>query len=168
MLHEHFRTFARFNQWTNRQVYKAVAGLPEAEVRKVRPAAYFGSILGTLNHILAIDRLWFGRVSGVPSGITRLDVVLYDTFPALDAARQAEDRHIVELVDGLDEATLAGERAYTDTKGNPWTMPVRLMLATVFNHQTHHRGQAHALLKEAGVEPPALDLPVFLATMKPR
>ena len=90
MLHEHFRTFARFNRWTNQQVYRAVADLPEAEVRKVRPAAYFGSILGTLNHVLVTDRLWFGRVSGVPSGTTRLDVVLYDNFPALDAARQAD------------------------------------------------------------------------------
>ncbi|MGH7186870.1 MAG: DinB family protein [Pseudomonadota bacterium] len=168
MLHEHFRTLGRFNQWTNREIYRAVAGLPEAEYRKVRPAAYFGSIHGTLNHILAIDRLWFGRVAGVPSGITRLDVILYDNFPALDDARQAEDRRIVELVDGLDEATLAGERAYKDTKGNPGSLPVRLMLATVFNHQTHHRGQVHALLKEAGVEPPALDLPVFLAATKPR
>ena len=168
MLHEHFRTFGRFNQWANREIYRAVAGLPEADYRKTRPAAYFGSIHGTLNHILAIDRLWFGRIAGVPAGITRLDAILYDTLPALEEARQAEDRQIIDLVDGLDAATLAGERAYTDTKGNPWTMPIRHMLATVFNHQTHHRGQVHALLKEAGVEPPALDLPVFLGSRKRR
>ncbi len=166
MLHEHFRTFGCFNQWANRQIYGAVAGLPEAEYRKLRPAAYFGSIHGTLNHLLAIDRLWFGRIADAPSGITRLDVILYDAFAPLNEARQAEDRRIIELVDGLDAAALAGERAYTDTKGNPWAMPVRHMLATVFNHQTHHRGQVHALLKEAGVEPPALDLPVFLASRK--
>jgi len=168
MLHEHFRTFGRFNQWANREIYRAVAGLPEAAYRKVRPAAYFGSIHGTLNHILAIDRLWFGRVADVPAGITRLDVILHDTFAALDEARQIEDRRIVELVDGLDEATLAGERKYKDTKGNPGSMPIRYMLATVFNHQTHHRGQVHALLKEAGVEPPALDLPVYLAAAAKR
>ena len=162
MLCDHFRTFARFNQWANGEIYDAVANLPEAEVRKQRPAAYFGSIHGTLNHILVVDRLWFGRMAGIDPGIDRLDLILYEDFPALHDARQAEDRRIVDLIDGLDEAAVAENRVYTDTKGHPWTMPVRQMLAAVFNHQTHHRGQVHAMLKEAGVEPPALDLPVYL------
>jgi uncharacterized damage-inducible protein DinB len=166
MLHEHFRTLAHFNQWANRQIYEVVAKLPAAEVTKQRPAAYFGSILNTLNHLLVVDRLWFGRVADVPSGLTRLDEILYDDFAALRAACQAEDQRIIDLVDGLDDATLAGDRAYSDTKGRPWTMPVRRMLTAVFNHQTHHRGQVHALLKEAGVEPPALDLPVFMYAEK--
>ncbi len=162
MLHEHFRTFGRFNQWANGKIYGAVESLPEAEVRKDRPAAYFGSILDTLNHILVVDRLWFGRVAGIDSGIDRLDLILYEDFPALHNARQAEDRRIVDLIDGLDEAAVAGNREYNDMKGNPWTLPVRQMLATIFNHQTHHRGQVHAMLTDAGVEPPALDLPVYL------
>lgn len=162
MMHEHFRTFAGFNRWANGQVYGVVESLPEAEVRKDRPAAYFTSILGTLNHILVVDRLWFGRVAGIDSGIKSLDQVLYEDFPALRDARQAEDQRIVDLIEGLDETALAGNRDYLDTNGNPWTMPIRQMLATVFNHQTHHRGQVHALLKEAGIEPPALDLPVYL------
>ena len=166
MLHEHFRTCAHFNRWANRKIYDAVANLPAAEVTKQRPAAYFGSILNTLNHLLVVDRLWFGRVAGVPSGLTRLDEILHDDFASLSAARQAEDQRIVDLIDGMDDAALAGERAYSDTKGKPWTMPVRRMLAAVFNHQTHHRGQVHALLKEAGAEPPALDLPVFLYAEK--
>jgi len=166
MMCDHFQTFARFNQWANREIYGAVVGLPEAEIHKQRPAAYFGSILGTLNHILAIDRLWFGRMAGVDSGINRLDQILYEDFPALQEVRQTEDQRIVDLVDGWDEAALAGTRDYKDIKGNPWTMPIRRMLATVFNHQTHHRGQVHALLKEAGQEPPALDLPVFLFAEK--
>ncbi len=162
MMHEHFRTFAGFNQWANGRVYGAVTSLPEAEVRKDRPAAYFGSILGTLNHILVTDRLWFGRVAGIESGIKSLDQVLYEDFPPLHDARQAEDKRIVDMIDGLDEAAVAGNQDYMDTAGNPWTMPIRQMLATVFNHQTHHRGQVHALLKEAGVEPPSLDLPLYL------
>lgn len=166
MLHEHFRIFGRFNQWANREIYGAVASLPEAEVRKARPAAYFGSIHGTLNHILVVDRLWFGRMAGIDPGIERLDLILYEDFPTLQDARHAEDRRIVDLVDGLDEAALAGQRDYKDIKGNPWTLPLRQMLATVFNHQTHHRGQVHALLKEAGREPPALDLPVYLHAEK--
>ncbi len=166
MLQEHFRTFARFNQWANRESYGAVENLPTAEIHKTRPAAYFGSIHGTLNHILVVDRLWFGRMAGIDPGIDRLDLILYQDFPTLRDARQAEDRRIVDLVEGWDEAAMAGNRDYKDIKGNPWTLPIRRMLATVFNHQTHHRGQVHALLKEAGVEPPALDLPVFLFAEK--
>ena len=166
MLHDHFRTFGHFNRWANREIYGAVAGLPEGEIHKERPAAYFGSIQGTLNHILVVDRLWFGRIAGTDPGVTRLDQILHDDFPALRTARQAEDTRIIELIEGLDEAALAGDCDYTDTKGNPWTLPIRRMLATVFNHQTHHRGQVHALLKEAGAEPPALDLPVFLYAEK--
>jgi len=105
-------------------------------------------------------------MAGVDSGINRLDQILYEDFPALQEVRQTEDQRIVDLVDGWDEAALAGTRDYKDIKGNPWTMPIRRMLATVFNHQTHHRGQVHALLKEAGQEPPALDLPVFLFAEK--
>jgi uncharacterized damage-inducible protein DinB len=166
MLQEHFRTFGRFNQWANREIYGAVASLPESEWYKKQPAAYFGSIHGTLNHNLVVDRLWFGRVAGIDPGITQLDLILFEDFPALQEAREDEDRRIVELVDSLDEAALAGERSYNDTKGRPWTMPVRHMLAAVFNHQTHHRGQVHALLKNAGVEPPPLDLPVYLFANK--
>jgi len=162
MLHEHFRTFGGFNQWANRKIYDAAASLSDAEIHKDRPAAYFGSIQGTLNHILVVDRLWFGRVAGIESGIDRLDLVLYEDFLALREARQAEDRRIVDLIDGMDDATVASNRDYIDTEGNPGTLPIRQMLAAVFNHQTHHRGQVHALLKEAGVEPPALDLPVYL------
>ncbi len=166
MMCDHFQTFARFNQWANREIYDVVTNLPETEVYKKRPAAYFGSIQGTLNHILVIDRLWFGRIAGIDPGITRLDLILHEDFPPLHEARQAEDLRIVNLVDGLDEAALAGNCDYNDTSGKPWTMPIRRMLATVFNHQTHHRGQVHALLKEAGQEPPALDLPVFLFAEK--
>jgi len=158
MLHEHFRTLAHVNQWANRQIYEAVAKLPAAEVTKQRPAAYFGSILNTLNHLLVVDRLWFGRVADVPSGLTRLDEILHDDFAALSAARQAEDRRIVELIDGLDDAVLAGDRSYTDTKGRPWTMPVRRMLTAVFNHQTHHRGQITTLLTQQGCDPGSTDL----------
>ncbi len=161
MLHDHFRTMARFNAWANRRIYDAVGGLPEDEYRKARPAAYFGSIHGTLNHLLATDRLWFGRVEGVDRGVTALDQILCDGFASLRTAREAEDERIIALVDGLDEVALAGELSYRSMLGGTLALPLRVALAAVFNHQTHHRGQVHALIKEAGAEPPALDIPVY-------
>jgi len=161
MLHDHFRTLARFNAWANTQIYDAVGALPEGEYEKTRPAAYFGSIHGSLNHLLVVDRLWFGRVEGVDRGITGLDQILHDDFSGLRAAREAEDERIVVLVDGLGEEALTTDLSYRSMTGGALAMPLNVVLAAVFNHQTHHRGQVHALAKEAGAEPPALDIPVY-------
>lgn len=161
MLHDHFRTLARFNAWANTRLYDAVGALPEGEYRKARPAAYFGSIHGTLNHLLAVDRLWFGRIEGVDRGVAALDQILCEDLATLRAARQAEDEHIIALVDGLEEVALARDLSYRSMLGGALTLPLSVALATVFNHQTHHRGQVHALIKEAGAEPPALDIPVY-------
>jgi uncharacterized damage-inducible protein DinB len=163
MLSEHYRTMGRFNAWANRTIYEAVATLSEADYLKQRPAAYFGSIHGTLNHLLVVDLLWFGRVEGVAPGVTSLDQTLHKDFEALRGARQAEDARIVALMDGLDEARLAEDLHFTATTGTAHVLPLRIALAAVFNHQTHHRGQVHALLNEAGAEPPALDIPVYWA-----
>jgi uncharacterized damage-inducible protein DinB len=161
MLHDHFRTLARFNAWANTRIYGAVGALPEGEYKKARPAAFFGSIHGTLNHLLVVDRLWFGRVEGVDRGIAGLDQIVHGDFSGLRAAREAEDERIVALVDGLGDESLATDLSYRSMTGATLAMPLNVVLAAVFNHQTHHRGQVHALVKEAGAEPPALDIPVY-------
>ena len=153
----------RFNAWANRRVYDAAAGLDDAECRKARPAAFFGSIHGTLNHLLVVDLLWFGRIEGTDPGVTGLDQILYDDLAELRAAREAEDARIVGLIDAMSEDDLAREVSFKLKTGASVTMSVGQMLATVLNHQTHHRGQVHALLKEAGVPPPPLDIVYYLA-----
>ena len=162
MLDEHFRLLAGFNAWANQRLYEAVADLPGAEYRKARACAFFTSVHGTLNHLLVVDRLWFGRVAGVDAGISSLDQILYDDFAALRTAREAEDARIVALVEGFDDAGLAQERRFRMiTVPEEQALPVHLMLATVFNHQTHHRGQVHAMLSETAVVPPPLDIIYF-------
>jgi uncharacterized damage-inducible protein DinB len=162
MQSDHFRMLAGYNAWANSEIYGAVAGLPEAEYRKTRPCAYFGSIHATLNHILLGDRLWFTRAAGESHAVTGLDQILYEGFDDLRAAREAEDAGILAFTEGLDEAAISGTRRFRlVSEPGEKTMRIGLMLATVFNHQTHHRGQVHAMLKEAGVEPPSLDLIVY-------
>ncbi|MEE8502198.1 MAG: DinB family protein, partial [Kiloniellales bacterium] len=87
MLQDHFRMMGRFNAWANRRVYDAVAALGDDDYRKTRPAAFFGSIHGTLNHLLVVDHLWFGRIEGTDSGVTSLDQILQDDLAGLRAAR---------------------------------------------------------------------------------
>lgn len=158
-----YQILARFNRWVNGRLYGCVAGLPDADYRADR-GAFFGSVHATLNHILIGDLLWFGRIEdAVPAEITALDQIVHDEFAALKAAREAMDGRIVEIVDGLGDDGLDEEitfRQLTQTK--PLVQPARRMLLTVFNHQTHHRGQVHCLLTQAGIEPPALDIMVYV------
>ncbi len=159
MLTDHFRMLARYNAWANRRVYEVAAALPEADYRRPRPCAFFTSIHGTLNHLLVVDRLWLARIEGATHGIESLDQILHDDLAALRRGQAASDARMIGLVDGLGEADLAGERRY-DMLSAPGacSSPVQLILATLFNHQTHHRGQVHAMLKETRVPPPPLDI----------
>ena len=159
---DHLALMARFNGWANQRLYASVAGLPDAAYRAER-GAFFGSIHRTLNHLLAVDRLWTGRILGRDRGIRALDQVLYDDFAALREARADEDRQLVELVDGLSAAQLAAAVRYRRIIGTGLE-EVRAghILLTLFNHQTHHRGQVHVLLTQADVLPPPLDVVFYL------
>jgi uncharacterized damage-inducible protein DinB len=161
MTPEHFRTLGRYNRWANGRLYDACALLDDAEYRKPRPA-FFGSIHGTLNHLLVGDRVWLGRIERAPSGIERLDQILYDDLAALRAAREAEDARILSLVDRLDEGALTRELDYANMAGAPQRTRLDWVLVHLFNHETHHRGQAHGLLSQTAVAPPPLDLIFFL------
>ncbi len=160
---EYFQTFARYNTWANGLVYDAAAELPDGAYRTPRPAAYFSSLHGTLNHILVGDRVWLSRFEALEAGVTSLDQILFDDFAELRTAREAEDARIENYTGGLTAEAIAGDLNFrTLVKPVDLSMPLWQALGHFFNHQTHHRGQAHALLKEAGVEPPVLDLVYYL------
>jgi uncharacterized damage-inducible protein DinB len=154
---EHFRMLARYNAEANRLLYDACARLPDAERTRARPA-FFRSIHGTLNHILVGDRIWMARFAGQAVPSTGLDAILYADFAALRVAREAEDARIEAFAAALQPAALAGSIRYVNHAGLPYDDPVPLLLAHVFNHQTHHRGQVHDLLSQTDVAPPSLDL----------
>jgi uncharacterized damage-inducible protein DinB len=165
---DYFRTLARYNQWANRKLYAAVAALPEGEYMKPRQA-FFGSLHGTLNHGLVGDRLWMGRITGHDSGIRALDQILYGDFAGLRVARAAEDAQIINAIDAMDAPTLNTTLRYRTIVGDAMmATPMRLVLAHLFNHATHHRGQAHGLLSQTSVAPPPLDLMFYLREAAPQ
>ena len=164
---EYFRTLGRYNRWANQRLYTACARLSEAEYLKKRPS-FFGSLHATLNHVLVGDRIWLGRLTGHPAAhIKSLDQILYPEFAGLHVAREAEDAAILHYVDSLDEPTLNSTLRYKSMDGETLAFPVRYVLGHLFNHQTHHRGQAHGLLSQADVEPPPLDLLLYLRESAP-
>jgi uncharacterized damage-inducible protein DinB len=163
MMREHFRTLARYNRWANARLYAAAGSLSEEEYRADR-GVFFRSVHGTLNHLLVVDRLWLARITGErnPDAPVRLDAILHEERDALAAARAREDERIEAVVDGLDETRLAAPLRYRTTLGWEHEQPVAEVLAHMFNHQTHHRGQAHAVLTGLGREAPPMDLVLYL------
>lgn len=161
---QHFQMMAAYNRWANEVLYEA-AGTLTAEEFGRDSGAFFGSMKGTLNHILTADRIWMRRFTGEGDAPDRLDAILHNALPALKLARQAEDRRIVEWIGGLDEQALQGRFTYMSIV-NPRTISQRVApaLTHFFNHQTHHRGQAHMVLSVLGKEPPSLDLAYFHRT----
>ncbi|QIN80911.1 damage-inducible protein DinB [Rubrobacter marinus] len=148
---------AAYNRLANRRLYEACARLTDSE-RKARRPAFFGSIHGTLNHLLVGDRIWLARFSGEVVPSTGLDTILYEGFEKLGEAREREDARIEEFVAGIDEGFLRSAIRYENNEGRTVQDPVDVLLPHFFNHETHHRGQVHDMLCQTDVPPPVLDL----------
>ena len=159
MLKAHFDQLAAYNRWANRRVYDDAATLPD-EVRKRAVGLFFGSLHGTLNHMLVADYIWMRRFTGEGPQPARLNQILYEDFSELRAARQAEDERIVGFVTGLEGYDRV--ITYQNSTGKTYQQALGPALAHFFNHQAHHRGQLHAGLTIAGIREPApLDLLVL-------
>ena len=159
---KHFLMFAAYNAWANGRIYEAAASLGEDEFRR-DTGAFFKSLMGTLNHILVADRIWMKRFTGEGDAPASLDTILFSDFAKLRAAREAEDKRIIKWIGSQGEKAFAGRFTYM-TVSDMRTISQRLAPALYhfFNHQTHHRGQVHALLTRAGEATGATDLPFVL------
>jgi uncharacterized damage-inducible protein DinB len=141
-----YSMFAGYNAWCNERLYDATSRIDDAEYRADR-GVFFRSLHGTLNHLLVGDRIWMRRFTDqgeVPPG---LGAILYDDFAQLRSARRTEDDRIRRFIADLTDEDLTKTIRYR-TVVNPQDIEQVLAPALdhFFNHQTHHRGQAHALL----------------------
>ena len=158
---EHFRFLASYNRWANARLYDACAKLSETEYGADRPA-FFGSIHGTLSHLLIGDRVWFARFLAQDPHVASLSDQQYETLDELRAAREAEDGNIIAYVDGLRDDDILGTISYATLAGTPHEHELRLLLTHAFNHHTHHRGQVHDMLIQTDVAPPQLDIIYYM------
>lgn len=154
----HFVMMASYNAWANVRLYR-MAGTLADELYRKDVGAYFKSLHGTLNHLLVADRIWMRRLTGSGDQPKSLDAIVFDDLSPLRAARVAEDKRIIEFVQRLAGPAFEEALEYQTLNGAPQRQRMREILAHLFNHQTHHRGQAHAILTALGVkEPDPLDL----------
>jgi uncharacterized damage-inducible protein DinB len=153
---------AHYNRWANTLLYDAVAQVSDVEFHE-NHGAFFGSLCGTLNHLLVADRIWMRRFTSTGEAPATLNAILHDNLVNLRADREAEDQRIIDWVETLDNDMLAADITYSPiTLPGAIAHPLRAAVAHLFNHQTHHRGQCHMTLTAMGRPSLALDLLHFL------
>ena len=160
MTPEWLQMMARYNAWQNAWMLEAAGSLPRSALTEDR-GAFFGSILGTLSHLLWGDTIWMSRFDGGPApegGIPGSDR-FFETWEEYAPARLAMDARIETWAMGLNAAGCEGDISwYSGAMGADVTRPRMLVFTHFFNHQTHHRGQVHAMLTAAGAVTSDTDL----------
>lgn len=152
----HLRVQARANRLANRRLHEAMGALPAGEFDAPR-TGFFPSLAATLNHILAVDGYYLAALHGDPHMARVWDAFVPAADLAALAARQAAmDESLIAHCESLTEATAQAEVAM-DRGTRIDLASAAQVLAHVFMHQTHHRGQAHAMLSGTAVAPPQLD-----------
>jgi uncharacterized damage-inducible protein DinB len=152
---------ARYNRWQNANLYGVAEALSDDERRRER-GAFFGSIHKTLSHLLWADRMWMSRFTEVPrpdGGIPE-SASMYPDWGVLKRARADFDAQIVAWTEALEPGWLRGNLTYYSGAAKRELTRARwLLVVHMFNHQTHHRGQVHCMLTQAGGKPGVTDLP---------
>jgi uncharacterized damage-inducible protein DinB len=157
---DYVRTMAAYNAEMNRRLYRAAARLSEDE-RRLPRGAFWGSIHGTLTHILWGDRQWMSRFDDWPKPTTPIkeSASMINDFADLARERDEADANITLWASKIDDAWLAEDLVWFSGAANREIRASKeLLVAHFFNHQTHHRGQAHAMLTAAGQETGDTDL----------
>jgi uncharacterized damage-inducible protein DinB len=151
---------ARYNAWQNRQLEGFLDALEPKELTKNRKA-FFGSILGTVNHLLWGDQMWMSRFDGGPAPTLGIkdSPRLHATLGAWSAERFRTDGRIRLWADAVRNVDLQGDLTWhSGILGRDMRTPMAQAVTHFFNHQTHHRGQVHAMLTAAGSDAPVSDL----------
>lgn len=165
----HLKMLGRYNQWLNSKIYLAASRLSEKDLVENHDA-FFGSILGTLNHIMVGDIIWLKRFAKHPSsrvslsGVTELpnptslDQIICKDFANLHNQRIWLDKLIIDWLNEITDSDLDNIIDYKTTMGETHRKQYASLILHLFNHQTHHRGQVSTLLSQLGIDIGATDL----------
>jgi uncharacterized damage-inducible protein DinB len=154
------RMMARYNRWQNDALYGAADTLDDT-ARRLDRGAFWLSIHGTFSHILWADRQWMSRFGAAdPPGVPQAaSPTFVSDWADLQAQRRALDDRIVDWADSFAEDGFAGTlKWFSGALGRDTQAPLGVVIPHMFNHQTHHRGQAHAMITAAGARTQDTDL----------
>jgi uncharacterized damage-inducible protein DinB len=165
---DHLRLMAAYNSVMNAKLIALITPLSD-EALLENHGAFFGSVLGTLNHLIVADLMWLNRFRPQPYGqmLIPLDALpkpkvladlLYPTLAELTPVRTELDALYIRFIDQLSDADIASPLHYQRATGGTFAKTAGLLLSHVFNHQTHHRGQITTLLNQMGMDIGVTDL----------
>ncbi|TNE46655.1 MAG: DUF664 domain-containing protein [Deltaproteobacteria bacterium] len=158
---EHLLMMARYHHWATTTLGEHVQRVSDADYRQAC-GLFFTSIHGTLNHLLVAERIWWGRFRQQPYVVDGLDAEVEEERKNLADAVQKQASMWETLMEELSLEELEAEFSYHNTRNEPMSAVRGPILAHVFNHGTHHRGQIGAALTSLGYDAPEIDLLYFL------
>ena len=161
MSNETTRMLARYNAWTNKLIFDAVAALPPGEATKERPTL-FKTMVNTLNHVYVSDLIWRAHLEGREHGIPALDTILHPDLADLWREQQKIDAWYISWADALTETAAEEAVSFTLIGGNEGAMRRADIMLHVVTHTGYHRGWVADLFFQVPMRPPTTDLPVFL------
>ncbi|RBI85801.1 damage-inducible protein DinB [Rhodosalinus halophilus] len=157
---DYCRMLARYGAWQNAWLRDRLEAMPAEAATRDR-GAFFGSLLGTANHVLWADRVWLARLEGAegPGGTIRESAQLCPSAADWGAARAEMDARLIVWADGLEPTEVEGDLTWwSGAAGREVRRPRALCIVHMFNHATQHRGQMHAMLTASGVDTEDTDL----------
>ena len=154
-------TLYKYNYWATGRVLEAIQQADEIAFATSHPELYYGSLQGTLAHILTAEWIWRKRCQERISPSFLLDPLDFPTIQSLDARMKEEQSRMLSYLGDLEDADLAQAVSYQSTKGQPFQNTLWHLLVHVINHGTQHRSEIAMVLTELGYSPGDLDMIVY-------
>jgi len=152
---------ARYSDWADQVLFKAMAALPEGAVHRPR-ATLFKSMIGTLNHNYQVDLIWRAHLLGEKHGFSTRRDLLHPDFDALMKAQSAINRWYIDWAEGQSAESLDERLGFSFVSGKAAQMTRGGMFLHIVNHKTYHRGWVSQMFFDEGVDPPETDLCLYL------
>jgi uncharacterized damage-inducible protein DinB len=155
-----------FNNWATNRILEALSEVPEADYGKSLKASY-GSLRGTLTHLVAAEKIWLSRLTGKPetSLMTEEDA---PTLQDLKSAWEEVAGRMAKFLVKLDDEALQKSLRYVTTRGETFTNTFEQILQHIVNHASYHRGQITVLLRQLGFQPVNTDIIAFFRHTAPK
>lgn len=172
MIKPNFEIMASYNALINKKICDSILTTSD-NILWENKKAFFGSILGTLNHLMVGDLIWLNRLNqhpSYPTGFkaleplkdfplpTKLTLILYDDKHGFSRNRQALDQIMIRFIEESDESDYSKSLGYQNTNNDTFNKSFSMLLQHLFNHQTHHRGQVTTLLSQIDIDIGETDL----------
>lgn len=152
---------AKYDDWADRVLFKAVAELPEGAVSAPRKTL-FGSMIGTFNHNYQVGLIWRAHILSEEHGFSTRRELLHPEFDKLVEAQSELNQWLLEWAKHQDVESLSKKIKFNFVSGRPANMTVGGMFLHIINHKTYHRGWVSEMFFEYGINPPETDLCVYL------